>query len=146
MYFTSYLIVTSFLMFMPPWQTKHDDVIKWKHFSALLAICAGNSRPAQRPLTRSFDVFFDLRRNKWLSKQWWGWWFETLCRPLWRHCNDNIRMAHSEYFVCWSLWWHSQLKTGKSNVSVYVCHAFKSLSVQPLADGSFKIIGFGSLK
>ena len=27
----------------------------------------------QRPLTRSFDVFFDLHLNKRLSKQWWGW-------------------------------------------------------------------------
>ena len=59
-------------------------------FSALLAICAGNSPvpgefPAQRPVTRSFDVFFDLRLNKRLSKQSWGWWFETLSRPLWRH-------------------------------------------------------------
>ena len=43
--------------------------------------------PAQRPVTRSFDVFFDLRPNKRLSKQWWGWWFETLSCPLWRHCN-----------------------------------------------------------
>ena len=38
-------------------------------FSALLAICAGNSPvsgefPTQRPVTRSFDVFFDLRLNK----------------------------------------------------------------------------------
>ena len=62
-------------------------------FSALLAICAGNSSvpvefPAQRPVTRSFDVLFDLRLNKRLSKQSWGWWFETLSRPLWRHCND----------------------------------------------------------
>ena len=32
-------------------------------------------------------VFFDLRPNKRLSKQWWGWWFETLSSPLWRHCN-----------------------------------------------------------
>ena len=45
-------------------------------FSALLAICAGNSPvpdefPRQRPVTRSFDVFFDLRLNKRLSKQWW---------------------------------------------------------------------------
>ena len=30
----------------------------------------------QRPVTRSFDVYFDLRLNKWLSKQPWGWWFE----------------------------------------------------------------------
>ena len=43
----------------------------------------------QRPVTRSFDVFFDLRLNKRLSKQWWGWWFETLLCPLWRHRNDT---------------------------------------------------------
>ena len=42
---------------------------------------------AQRPMTRSFDVFFDLRLNKRLSKQSWGWWFETLSCSLWRHCN-----------------------------------------------------------
>ena len=43
--------------------------------------------PAQRPVTRSFDVFFDLRLNKRLSKQWWGWWFETSSPPLWLHRN-----------------------------------------------------------
>ena len=62
-------------------------------FSVLLAICAGNwpvpgEFPAQRPVTRSFDVFFDLHPNKRLSKQWWGWWFETASSPLWRYCND----------------------------------------------------------
>ena len=61
-------------------------------FSALLAICAGNSPvagefPTQRPVARSFYVFFDLRLNKRLSKQWWGWWFGTLSCPLWRQCN-----------------------------------------------------------
>ena len=61
-------------------------------FSALLALCAGNSPvpgeiPAQRPATRSFDVFFDLRPNKRLSKQWWGCWFETHLCSLWRHRN-----------------------------------------------------------
>ena len=40
--------------------------------------CAGNSPvpgefPRQRPVTRSFDVFFDLRLNKRLSKQSRGW-------------------------------------------------------------------------
>ena len=44
----------------------------------------------QIPVTRSFDVFFDLRLNKRLSKQSWGWWFETLSCPLWRHCNGTI--------------------------------------------------------
>ena len=55
-------------------------------FLALLAICAGNSPvpgefPAQRPVTRSFGVFFDLCLNKRLSKQSWTWCFETLLRP-----------------------------------------------------------------
>ena len=43
-------------------------------FSALLAICTGNSPatgefPSQRPVTQSFYVFIDLRLNKRLSKQ-----------------------------------------------------------------------------
>ena len=68
----------------------------WRHqmktFSALLAICAENSPvhgefPAQRPVTRNFDVYFDLRPNKRLSKQSWSWWFETLSCSLWRHRN-----------------------------------------------------------
>ena len=49
--------------------------------------------PAQRPVTRSFDVFFDLRLNKRLSKQSWGWSFETPWRPFWRHCNDTKQFA-----------------------------------------------------
>ena len=53
--------------------------------SALLAICAGNSPvtgefPAQRPVTRSFAFFFDLRLNKRLSKQSWGWLVERRYR------------------------------------------------------------------
>ena len=43
--------------------------------------------PAQRPVTRSFDVFFHLRLNKRLSKQPRGWWFETPTSWLWRQCN-----------------------------------------------------------
>ena len=61
-------------------------------FSALLDLCAGNSPftaefPLQRSVMRSFDVFFDLRLNKRLSKQSLGWWFEKPSRPLWRHYN-----------------------------------------------------------
>ena len=51
----------------------------WRHqmeaFSASLAFCA-----SQRPVTRSFDVFFDVGLNKQLSKQSWGCWFETPSR------------------------------------------------------------------
>ena len=56
-------------------------------FSALLALCAGNSPGTQRPVTRDFDVYFDRRPNKRLSKQSLGWWFETLSSPLWCHRN-----------------------------------------------------------
>ena len=68
----------------------------WRHqmetFSVLLADCARNSPVtselhAQRPVTRCFDVYFDLSLNKRLSKQSCGWWFEMLLRPSWRHCN-----------------------------------------------------------
>ena len=61
--------------------------------SALLAICAGNSPVtgkfhAQRLVTRSSnDVFCEMHLNKRLSKQSWGWWFETPSHPLSRHCN-----------------------------------------------------------
>ena len=43
--------------------------------------------PLTKASERSFDVFFDLHLNKRLSKQSWGWWFETPWCPLWRHCN-----------------------------------------------------------
>ena len=57
-------------------------------------ICAGNSPvngefPAQRTVRQSFDVFFDMHPNKRLSKQSWGWWFETPSHPLLHHCNDT---------------------------------------------------------
>ena len=55
--------------------------------SSMDTISALQAIPAQRPVTRSFGIFFDLRLNKRLSKQSWGWWFETPSRPLWRHCN-----------------------------------------------------------
>ena len=78
-------------------QTRYNETW-WRHqmetFSVLLALCAGNSSVtgeffAQKPVTRSFDVFFDLRLNKHLSKQSWGWWLETPYCLLWRHCNEG---------------------------------------------------------
>ena len=64
-------------------------------FFALLAICAGNSPIsgeflAQRQLTRSFDVFFDLRLNKRLSK--------------YREAGDLRRYrAHYDVSVMWNV-------------------------------------------
>ena len=77
----------------------HSEILYtwWRHqietFSALLALCVGNSRvtgefPTQRPVTRSFYVFYDLRSHKRLSKQSWGRWSETPSCSLWCHCND----------------------------------------------------------
>ena len=93
----------------PKWNVRHfTDDTWWRHqmetLSALLAVCAGNSPvlgvfTAQRPVTRSFDVFFDLRLNKRLSKQSWGWWFETLSRQFWRHCNDFETYFDDIYFA-----------------------------------------------
>ena len=50
--------------------------------------------PAQRPVTRSFDVFVDMRLNKVLSKQSRDWWLETLSHSLWRHCNYIYPRSH----------------------------------------------------
>ena len=58
-------------------------------------LCGEFTGPRWIPRTKAsdaeFDVFFDLCLNKRLSKQSWGWWFETLSRPLWRHSNDTLR-------------------------------------------------------
>ena len=73
--------------------TYHDDVIKWKHFPRYLPL-----------VTRSFDVYFDLRPNKRLSNQSWGWWF-------WRHriMNFNFRTKYVypetksiSCHICWN--------------------------------------------
>ena len=73
-------------------------------FSASLVICAGNSPvngefPTQRPATRSFDVYFDLRPNKRLSKHTW---FETPSLPLCRHRNGDC--IQSLYRTCYFQW------------------------------------------
>ena len=73
----------------------HDDVMKWKYFPGYWPFVRGIHRgpvnSPQKELWRgAFIVLFDLRMNKLLSKQSWGWWFETLSPPLWRHCNGLV--------------------------------------------------------
>ena len=65
-----------------------------KTIFALLAFSEGNTPVtcgfhSQRPVRRSFDVLFDLRLKKWMSKQPRRRWFETPSRQLWRHCNGK---------------------------------------------------------
>ena len=53
----------------------------WRHqmetFPALLAICEGNSR---------------------LSKQSWGWWFETPSRPLWPVTQRSVTQSFDSFY------------------------------------------------
>ena len=96
----------------------------WRHqmetFSALLAICVGNSPltsefSTQRPVTLSFDVFFDLRLIKRLSKQSGCWWFETPSRQLWRHC-----------YGIQNEWWYNSNKS-KPHKGVCTAHGLHSI-------------------
>ena len=67
----------------------HNDVIQRKHFRR------GIDQSRWLPLTKASDAelwcFLFLRLNKRLSKQPWGWWFETPSHSLWRHCKVIIR-------------------------------------------------------
>ena len=65
---------------------------KWNHFPRYWPFVTGNSLltgefPSQRPVTWSFDVFFDLCLHKRLNKHLWGCIFEMPLCSLWRHCN-----------------------------------------------------------
>ena len=83
--------------------------------------------PLQRPVTQSFDVFFDLHLNKRLSKESRRRWFETSSRSLWHHCNAmdiyltlQIKASHCRCFQ--GLIWHSPLSV------INTCHRTRSWS------------------
>ena len=74
-----------------------EDIPWWRHqmktVSALLVLYEGNPQvtggfPSQRPVTRSFDGFFDVRLNKRLGKQLW---FERHSA----HCDVTVRIVHN---------------------------------------------------
>ena len=109
-------------------------------FSALLAVCAGNSPvpgefPAQMPLTRSFDAFFDLHLNIRLNKQSRGWWFKTPSRPLWRRCNyiwwTNCCGGFAIQDISTNPVWNLNL--------METCSSIKFSSVAPSSHRSFKV-------
>ena len=88
-------ILTYFLHHDDSIETLHGDVTKCKHFLRYWTfVCAGNSPvagefPAQRPVTRSFDVFFHFRLNKRLSKPSRRRWFKTPSLSSSRYCNNE---------------------------------------------------------
>ena len=76
----------------------------WKHFPRYWPFFGG-IHWSQRPVTRSFDVFFDLGLNKRLSKKARRRWFETPLRSSWRHLNVELLSSHVEqgpYYVHWT--------------------------------------------
>ena len=101
----------------------------WHHqmgtFSALLALCARNSPvtgefPSQRPMVWNFNVFFHLCLNKRLSKQSWGWRFETPSCSLWRHCNDGTELQTAMAISHGNSQWHITHKMWGKRVGDYV--------------------------
>ena len=131
----------------------------WRHqmetFSALLAISAGNSPvpgefPTQRPVTRSFDVYFDLRLNKRLCKQSWGWWFETLLCPLWRHSNGVGSYATVVSTVAQSLeeviHGHTKYTTHKKFMNTCDCRGYDPYSMIISTSYSQKTLVYKSAK
>ena len=116
---------------------------RWCHqmetFSALLALCAGNSLvtsefPSQRPVMRNFDVFFDLRLDRRLSKQLRCWWFERHHRVhynvtvmYWKHFGENwhvITEPHWFFYSSFIAMWFSKvfsLKYETYTIDTYQC-------------------------
>ena len=76
--------------------------------------------PSQRPVTRSYDVSFDLRINKRLSELSWGCWFGTPLRSLWRHCNVIGNVFSFDQAALW------MVQSVRPSVRLSVC-----LSVTP---------------
>ena len=76
----------------------HNDVIKWKHFLRYWPFVRRIHRspvnsPRKGQWRGALMVFFICALNKRLSKQPWGWWFETPSLSSWRHCNERRRLT-----------------------------------------------------
>ena len=110
--FSSHCVNLFFLHYCSP-RNRNDNILSLSlsmmtpsngNTSALLALCRGNSPVtggfrSQRPVTRSFDVFCDLRLNKLLSKLSRRSWFETPSRSLWRRCNALCMHVRLYFYV-----------------------------------------------
>ena len=93
----------------------HDDVIKWKHFPCYWTFVKQSTGdrwialiPSQMPVTRSFDIFFDMRLNKRLSKHKRRRWLDTWSRSWWRHCNAKGAPDIIFNLFCSYLWYGKQ--------------------------------------
>ena len=73
--------------YLEPTETSFNKLMMTPSNENLFRVTVTGEFSSQRPVTRSFDVFFDLCLNKRLSKPSRRHWFETPSRSLWRHCN-----------------------------------------------------------
>ena len=96
-------IVCNFVIDLSQKFHNHDDVIKWKHSPLYWPFMQGIHRSAVNSPHKGqwrgalmFSFIYTL--NKRLTKQSWGWWFETPSRSLWRYCNDTSRIPRSAPF------------------------------------------------
>ena len=110
----------------------HDDVIKWKYFPRYWPFARGIHRwPVNSPHKVQWrgalmlSLICTLYRR--LSKQSWGWWFETLSHSEWRHCNgvdtgeigiiitvkslDRHRASNHQHLNFWSTTFRANLQS-----------------------------------
>ena len=122
-------------------ESNKNDVIKLKHFPRHWFFVRRIHRwPVNSPLKGqwSFDVFFDLRLNKRLSKQSRHRWFETPSHPLWRHCN--------EFLAIWDAWnletifWHGDFSDAEKTLSCRVDYDWEFILILGTTAGNNLIL------
>ena len=97
------------------------------------------------PVTRSFDVFFDLRLHKRLGKQSWGWWFEAPSCPLWHHGNViQINIARVFWYLIRGSLYYQIFNSHCINHQTIVWWLIYTLTT--LADKLSEPIGIGAIK
>ena len=110
----------------------HDDVIKWKHFPRYWPFLRGIHRwPVNSPHKGQWRgaLMFSLicTLYKRLSKQSWGWWFETPSRSLWRHCNA-INDTHFFWYRGKNKWYTKTERYFRDKVFLWFFSVFASIS------------------
>ena len=103
-------------------------------FSALLALCEGNSPvtgefPSQRPVTRSSDVFFDLRLNKQLCKQSTWRLLQRRCNAfsyLWRQVTQFRESVLPVIHRCVISWWRDPTHVCEITIQWTICRTSRS--------------------
>ena len=89
---------TKFSVTITWWRHKMETFPRYWPFVRKIHVADTGGFPSQRPVARRFDVFFDVRLDKQLSKQSKCRWFETPLWSLWYYCHD----LHG---IDWYLWW-----------------------------------------